>query len=111
MQNETNSVNISSLLFSNRYFEKAEDKKTKEQYYLIRNVMSIHFDKGSSQYRSMVEWNNGSKSFSVDDLTDDNCIVLSDLENSKLPDLISARINDILWTIFSGFENIIFIMH
>ena len=87
------------LDISNELLETLDCAEDKILLDLIRNVYSMHMDvkMDGVEFRPMCILE-GKRTFSVEDLGDEDYDLLTSLEYEKLPVNIKARIADVLWT-------------
>lgn len=68
---------------------------------LILKIVSIHehYRNPNPLFSPAVIWTSGEKSFSIEDMSDENISTIKTLDFNKLPIAIRARIEDVLWTV------------
>ncbi len=78
---------------------KVLDEPDRKKYELIVNVISLFEDYGQKQniFRPAMQWSNGARSFSVEDISDEEYALLKQLEFEKMPVAVRARVADLLW--------------
>ncbi len=85
-------------IISTDIYDQIDDKRL---FQLIDNIMSMYIeyrDKNAS-FKPYLIWNDGSKSFSTEDISDKDIARLETLEVLKLPLKVRAQICDVLWNI------------
>ncbi|URW85783.1 hypothetical protein M5E86_19560 [Blautia wexlerae] len=75
-------------------------KKKKSIFDLLKNIVSlgtkIHDD--GIEFHPMFVMADGSRTFSIEDISEDDYLILHSLELDKMPLILRALIADILWT-------------
>ncbi len=74
--------------------------KKKEVFDLLKNIVSlgtkIHND--GIEFHPMFVMADGSRTFSIEDISEDDYLILHSLKLEKMPLILRALIADILWT-------------
>lgn len=96
-------VNRRHSLSVNLFTEEAReelDENEKHIFDLLRNISSLGtkiYNKGI-EFHPMFVMSDGSRTFSIDDISEDDYLVLQNLELDKIPLSLRALIADLLWT-------------
>src|SRR5258708_26544308 len=79
--------------------EKAANAKAQEIFTLLGGIASLIFtlDNKETPFAPVFVWNDGSRSFIVDDLTDEHLKVLTEVAPEVADPEMRARIADVLW--------------
>ncbi|MEA5016371.1 MAG: DUF4209 domain-containing protein [Candidatus Limiplasma sp.] len=75
----------------------AEDQKL---YQMFQNAMSLYLkaEEREKPFIPAIQWTDGSRSYSIEDFTDDELAMLRDTCSDDLPLVLLARIADVIWT-------------
>lgn len=84
------------LKVSKDTYDQIDDK---ELFQLIVNVMSMYIEyrNKDASFKPAYIWEDGSKSFSIEDISDKNISSLETLDLTRLPLIVRAQICDALW--------------
>ena len=86
------------VLFSDENLQKLNDVSDKDLFVLLRKISSMYMkDDESAPFGPMIELSDGNRSFSLSDLTDQNCEKLKTLALERLPLPVKARVADVMW--------------
>ena len=86
------------VLFSDENMQKLNDESDKDLFVLLRKISSMYMkDDESAPFGPMIELSDGNRSFSLSDLTDQNCEKLKTLAIERLPLSVKARVADVVW--------------
>ena len=90
---------LSSHAFSEEKKNLLDNSEDKELFVLLQNIASMgtKYENGEIRFLPMFQLADGRRTFSIEDLTDDDYQLLHSLNISKLPLLLRARIAEILW--------------
>lgn len=70
-----------------------------KKFVLLKKIstLSESFEKGFPKFNPMIEFTDGRRSFSVEDMTDEDFDTLSELDLVHLPIQLGVRVADLLW--------------
>lgn len=90
---------LHSTKFTEDCFNTLNEKLDQELFALFRNIASlgVSFEGNEIKFSPQFEYHDCRRTFSIDDLTEDDYKLLYALEFDKLPLLLQARISLILW--------------
>lgn len=96
-------VNRRHSLSANLFTEEAReelDENEKHIFDLLRNISSLgtKINNKGIEFHPMFVMSDGSRTFSIDDISEDDYLVLQNLELDKIPLILRALIADLLWT-------------
>ena len=96
-------VNRRHSLSANLFTEEAReelDENEKHIFDLLRNISSLgtKINNKGIEFHPMFVMSDGSRTFSIDDISEDDYLVLKNLELDKIPLILRALIADLLWT-------------
>lgn len=75
-----------------------ENERDKKILILLRNVSSLSIYPETNEIKFSFEYPDGTRTFALEDLTNDDFQLLCSLEFDKLPLVLQAKISAILWT-------------
>ena len=86
--------------FTNEQLDALENETDQKIFSLLRDISSlgVHSETTGIEFSPMFEYPDGTRTFSLEDLSDDDFQLLYSLEFDKLPLVLRARISAILWT-------------
>ncbi len=86
------------LKVSKDTYDQIDDK---ELFHLIVDIMSmcIEYRNKDASFKPAYTWQDGSKSFSIEDISDKSICSLESLDLMRLPSIVRAQICDVLWTV------------
>ena len=89
---------LSSNLFSDNYRGELDDEE-KEIFDLLKNISSLgtKISNKGIEFHPMLILADGKRSFSIEDLNEEDYLKLKQLELGKIPLVIQALVADILW--------------
>lgn len=61
--------------------------------------MCIEYRNKDASFKPAYTWKDGSKSFSIEDISDKSICSLGSLDLMRLPSIVRAQICDVLWTV------------
>lgn len=78
----------------------------KELFQLIVNIMSmcIEYRNKDASFKPAYTWQDGRKSFSIEDISDTNISSLETLDLMRLPSIVRAQICDVLWSVKKDYK-------
>ena len=82
--------------YNESYFTQDLDKAIFKLFSKISKI-GFRFNEGKIIYNPLLEYKDGSRSFSVDDLTDEDFDLLRHLNFNRLSNNVKAFIADLLW--------------
>lgn len=90
---------LQSTKFTENQLSTLENETDKKIFALLRDISSLglHSETSEIKFSPMFELSDGTSTFSIEDLSDDDFQLLYSLEFDKLPLLLQARIAAILW--------------
>lgn len=90
----------SSNLFLCINKEKLDNGEDNELFDLLKNICSLRMEvkEKGAVFCPFIVFNNGKRSFSVEDLSDEDYQKLQSIDVSRLPLAVKARLSDIIWT-------------
>lgn len=96
-------VNRRHSLSANLFTEEAReelDENEKHIFDLLRNISSLgtKINNKGIEFHPIFVMSDGSRTFSIDDISEDDYFVLQNLELDKIPLILRALIADLLWT-------------
>ena len=85
--------------FTEEKLSELSEERDKKIYILLRNLASlgVKFKNGNIEVYPYFITADGKRSFSVEDLSEDDYALLRSLEFDKIPKLLQIRVADILW--------------
>ena len=104
------SITNKSLLPLDNLFSKIDIKtinvSDRTLFQLLKNISSLGYQINNSEIKfvPMFVFNDGRRTFAVEDLTDDDYELLKNVDFYKLPLILRALVADILWTLKKNFE-------
>lgn len=95
----TDERKLKAGVFTDERREMLTDEFDKKIFTLLQRISSIGVKYGKSgiMFYPMFEWADGTRSFAIDDLTDDDFRILYSLKLDELPLLLRTRISEVLW--------------
>lgn len=91
---------LSAVSLNDELTEKLDDDFDKDTFSLLKKILSVHarYNADKVIYSPRFEFPDGRRTFSVQDLTNDDFVLLNQMDLNKLPPILGLRIADILWT-------------
>ncbi len=90
---------LKSGAFTDEKMNLLNNEADKRVFVLLRNIASlgVKYEKSGIKFYPMMEFADGTRSFSVEDLTDNDYTILYSISLQDLPLLIRTRIAEVLW--------------
>lgn len=76
----------------------------REKAVFIRDIMSMGFKDDENRFVPFLVFANGESTFSVDRITDENWLFISELSQVNVPLILSARLFDLLWVVKHNYQ-------
>ena len=90
---------LSSKFYIDEARDKLELEDDKRLFDLLRNISSLgtEISKDGIEFHPYIRWE-GHRTFAIEDISEEDYVLLSEVELDKVPSNLRARIADILWT-------------
>jgi len=87
-------------VFTEEKYNELSAENDKKIFELLKKISSlgVNYNGAMVDFSPYFEFRNGERTFTIQDLTDEDYAILYSLEMNKLPLLLQVRISDILWT-------------
>lgn len=92
------SIETFEIDFRVEFREKLNNEKEKKLFDLIKNISSLHINyrDRNATFQPMLVYGNR-RSFSLEDITEENLLLIKELDLNKLPLILRAKIADVIW--------------